>query len=54
MAQDLEAGRKTEIDYLNGAVVTLASAHALTAPVNACLSAMIRSRSFRALPDIAS
>lgn len=34
MAEDLAAGRATEIDYLNGAVVALAHGHGRTAPVN--------------------
>lgn len=34
MAEDLQAGRRTEIDYLNGAVVALASALGLRAPAN--------------------
>lgn len=35
MWDDLEAGRATEIDALSGAVVRLAAAHGLAAPVNA-------------------
>lgn len=34
MAEDLAAGRPTEIDYLNGEVVALAHRHGRTAPVN--------------------
>lgn len=42
MWEDLEAGRTTEVDYLNGEVVTLAAAAETTAPVNARLVALIR------------
>ncbi|WP_223637493.1 2-dehydropantoate 2-reductase [Corallococcus sp. EGB] len=41
MWDDLHAGRKTEVDYLNGEVVRLASKHGLRAPVNARLVALI-------------
>jgi 2-dehydropantoate 2-reductase len=40
--QDLRAGRRTEIDALNGAVVRLAEAHGLDAPVNRTLCALVR------------
>jgi 2-dehydropantoate 2-reductase len=40
--QDLRAGRRTEIDSLNGAVVRIAEAHGLDVPVNRTLCAMIR------------
>jgi 2-dehydropantoate 2-reductase len=40
--QDLRAGRRTEIDALNGAVVRLAEAHGIDAPVNRTLCGMIR------------
>ena len=40
--QDLRAGRRTEIDALNGAVVRLAEAHGVEVPVNRSLVAMIR------------
>jgi 2-dehydropantoate 2-reductase len=42
MWEDLEAGRTTEIDYLNGEVVRLAESLNRTAPVNAKLVALIR------------
>lgn len=41
---DLEAGRPTEIDYINGAVVREARAAGLDAPVNATLTALVRAR----------
>ncbi|WP_404369689.1 2-dehydropantoate 2-reductase [Corallococcus coralloides] len=42
MWDDLHAGRKTEVDYLNGEVVRLAHQHHLSAPVNARLVELIR------------
>lgn len=41
MADDLAAGRLTEVDYINGAVVTLAVRLGRRAPVNACLAALV-------------
>jgi 2-dehydropantoate 2-reductase len=40
--QDLRAGKRTEIDALNGAVVRLAEAHGLAVPVNAALCDLVR------------
>ncbi|NIK61746.1 2-dehydropantoate 2-reductase [Kribbella shirazensis] len=42
MWEDLEAGRPTEIDYLNGEVVRLASSLGRGAPVNSRLADLIR------------
>ncbi len=42
MLQDIERGRPTEIDYLNGAVVKLGSMLGIEAPVNAAVSDIIR------------
>lgn len=50
MLADLERGRRTEIDFLNGAIVRLAERQGLAAPVNATLARLIRfqeDRSFR-------
>ena len=41
-AQDLERGRPTEIDYLNGYVVRECDARGLSAPVNRTLHALIK------------
>ncbi|AXQ29798.1 2-dehydropantoate 2-reductase [Solimonas sp. K1W22B-7] len=41
MWEDLQAGRKTEVDYLNGEVVRLAYAQGRHAPVNARLMSLI-------------
>lgn len=42
MWQDLQRGRKTEIDYINGEVLNLARQHNLSAPINAGIIAMIK------------
>lgn len=42
MADDLAAGRVTEVDYLNGELVTLAEQHGLDAPINRRIVALIR------------
>jgi 2-dehydropantoate 2-reductase len=38
---DLEAGRPTEVDHINGEIVALAAEHGRTAPVNARLTALV-------------
>lgn len=42
MRQDLAAGRQTEIDALNGALVRVAETHGLDAPVNRTLTDLVR------------
>jgi 2-dehydropantoate 2-reductase len=42
MLQDVEAGRPTEIDYLNGEVVRRAANHGIPVPVNEMLTSLIR------------
>jgi 2-dehydropantoate 2-reductase len=42
MLQDIEAGRKTEIDYLHGAIVDRAKRNGLNAPINRTLAAVVR------------
>ncbi|KLU86691.1 2-dehydropantoate 2-reductase [Magnaporthiopsis poae ATCC 64411] len=44
MLQDARAGRETEIDYINGYVVSSAVKLGLPAPVNATLVAMLKRR----------
>ncbi len=44
MLQDLERGRKTEIDFLNGAVVTRGIDRRIPVPVNHCITELIRFR----------
>jgi 2-dehydropantoate 2-reductase len=39
--EDLEAGRPTEVDYLNGEIAALAAEHGLAAPVNTRLTALV-------------
>lgn len=41
MWEDLQAGRRTEIDYLNGAVVSLAESIGCSAPANRRITAMV-------------
>jgi 2-dehydropantoate 2-reductase len=42
MLQDLQAGKRTEIDALNGAVIRLAEKHALAVPYNLAVYHLIR------------
>lgn len=44
MFQDVEAGRRTEIDYLNGAVVRMGQSHGIPTPFNDVISGLIRAR----------
>jgi 2-dehydropantoate 2-reductase len=50
MQQDLLKGRRTEIDFLNGAVVRLGTAHGIECPVNQALAAIIKQME-RQVPD---
>lgn len=43
LLQDLEVGRQTEVDYINGAVPREAARIGLAAPVNAVLTALVKS-----------
>ncbi|NYT05288.1 MAG: ketopantoate reductase family protein [Methanomicrobiales archaeon] len=49
MLQDIKAGRRTEIDFINGAVVEKGRAHGIPTPVNATLVDLIRFREHLAL-----
>lgn len=42
MAEDFDANRKTEIDYLNGEVVALAKAQGLSAPYNSAVVELVK------------
>ncbi|MCO6185438.1 2-dehydropantoate 2-reductase [Rhizobium sp. L1K21] len=42
MSSDFAANRKTEIDYLNGAVVDVASRHNIACPVNTAIVRMVK------------
>lgn len=44
MLQDVEAGRPTEIDFLNGAIVSFGERHGVDAPLNRALTALIQGR----------
>ena len=44
MYQDLAIGRKTEIDFLNGAIMRIGAKHGMKTPVNACMTELIRCR----------
>ena len=45
MLQDIERGRPTEVDAINGQVAARAAARGLAAPVNATLARLVRARS---------
>jgi 2-dehydropantoate 2-reductase len=42
MLQDFEAGRRTEIDVINGAVARAAEAHGVDAPLNAAMVRLVK------------
>jgi len=42
MLQDIERGRRTEIEHLNGAIARLGAAHGVPTPVNSVLAALVR------------
>jgi 2-dehydropantoate 2-reductase len=44
MLQDVEAGRRTEIDYLNGAVVRMGKDQDIATPYNDAVSSLVRAR----------
>jgi 2-dehydropantoate 2-reductase len=44
MLQDVEAGRETEIDFLNGAIVVFGEQHGVDAPLNRALTALVKAR----------
>jgi 2-dehydropantoate 2-reductase len=44
MLQDISRGRRTEIDFLNGAVVRRGVSHAIPTPFNACITGLVRFR----------
>jgi len=46
--QDLQKGRRTEIDHLNGAVVALGEQYGIACPVNAALTTIIKQLEGRA------
>jgi 2-dehydropantoate 2-reductase len=42
MLQDVEAGRATEVDYLNGGIVRFGREHGVTTPVNEAVWALVK------------
>jgi 2-dehydropantoate 2-reductase len=44
MLQDLESGRRTEVDAIHGAVVEIAAQHGISVPVCETLASLIRAR----------
>ena len=42
MLQDVEAGRQTEIDFLNGAIVDFGERHGVDPPLNRALTALVK------------
>jgi 2-dehydropantoate 2-reductase len=42
MLQDIQRGRKTEIEFLNGKIVQLGKRHNIPTPVNECLTQLVR------------
>jgi len=42
MLQDLQTGRPTEIEYLNGAIVRVAESHGLASPANRAVATLLR------------
>ena len=42
MLQDVEAGRQTEIDFLNGAIVAFGERHGVDTPLNRTLTALVK------------
>lgn len=55
--QSIRRGRRTEIDYLNGATVRIADEHGLRAPINAAIVALVheveRTGTFRSPAEVA-
>ncbi len=43
-SEDLSPGRRTKIDFMNGAVASLARKHGIDASCNACIAELIRFR----------
>ena len=48
MLQDIERGRPTEIEAINGAVVARGAARGVPTPINAILARLVRARVRRA------
>jgi 2-dehydropantoate 2-reductase len=46
MLQDVEAGRATEIDFLNGAIVSFGERYGIETPLNRALTALIKGKEY--------
>jgi 2-dehydropantoate 2-reductase len=44
MLQDILRGKKTEIDYINGAVVRLGAEHGIETPYNSAVVSMVKAK----------
>lgn len=42
MLQDVEAGRKTEVDYINGAIIEMGEKHGVPTPVNRTMLGLVK------------
>jgi 2-dehydropantoate 2-reductase len=42
MYQDIQRGRPTEIEFINGRIVELGKQHGLTTPINKCITQLVR------------
>ena len=47
MLQDVETGRETEIDFLNGAIAAFGERHGVDAPLNRALTALVKGIEWR-------
>jgi 2-dehydropantoate 2-reductase len=47
MLQDVEAGRQTEIDFLNGAIAVFGERHGVDTPLNRALTALVKGIEWR-------
>jgi 2-dehydropantoate 2-reductase len=47
MLQDVEAGRQTEIDFLNGAIAVFGERHGIDTPLNRALAALVKGIEWR-------
>ena len=47
MLQDVEAGRPTEVDFLNGAIVAFGERHGVEAPLNRALAGLVKGMEWR-------
>ncbi|MEI2580584.1 2-dehydropantoate 2-reductase [Scytonema sp. PRP1] len=54
MWEDLQRGRKTEIDYINGEIVALAEKNGLAAPINGAITHLIKDAEKGAKPKMSA